>query len=61
MTSPPILPPAEDPRTPHLDLPLPAPETNGMLTDARRIAEAFTLVDDAIAKQKLRRFLNIDL
>lgn len=51
MTAPPIPPPVADPRTPHLDLPLPAPDANAMRTDAARIAASLEGLDAAVAAQ----------
>lgn len=61
MTALPIPPPAEDPRTTHLALPLPAPDANAMRTDAVRIAAALTALDTAAGKTALHRLINLDL
>lgn len=61
MTASPIPPPVADPRTPHLDLPLPAPDANAMRTDAARIAAAFGALDKGAAKAALHRLIGLDL
>lgn len=48
MSDTPIPAPAADPRTEHLLLPLPAPNHNGMRTDAARIAASLVLLDQAV-------------
>lgn len=58
---PPIPPPAADPRTPHLGLPLPAPDANAMRTDAARIAAALEMLDADAQRHDLHQLLKLDL
>lgn len=48
------------PTTPHLGLPLPSPDAPSQRADVERVALALTLVDAALERQRLERWLGLD-